>query len=381
MSQDPSIRVRFDGPAALVAGVPYLLGFEPERSAVLVLLCGFRVVLTARVDLPDPLPGRRAERAWRRLSEPLAAPVRHAEPEAAVVVLYPPAGSRLDDPAIAAAAGALRRTLPLDGVTLLDVLVVSDGRWRSAECADPCCCPVTGTPVEPAHLDVRAAFAFAGRAPLPSRAAVAARVSPLPDDVRRRCRDQVEAVAVDAAALAARHGIDLWRESAFRVRRPPAGAGRSAGPPAASSPSSAVPSAAAPGADRRAGPGRSHGGRGCRCRRRDPGRPGPRRAAGVAGPHQRPVAPPARARGALRGHPSLPAGLGGAGRVHAAAVAHLCGDGALAHAALDRAVDDEPGYSLAALLRRGLESGLPPAEVAHALGAFSPASLLLGDAA
>jgi Domain of unknown function (DUF4192) len=37
-----------------------------------------------------------------------------------------------------------------------------------------------------------------------------------------------------------------------------------------------------------------------------------------------------------------------------------CGNGALANIALDRALDDDPSYSLAKLLREALDAGAPP---------------------
>ena len=39
-------------PDALVAAVPYLLGFWPTDSAVVVWLRGGRIMLTQRLDLP-----------------------------------------------------------------------------------------------------------------------------------------------------------------------------------------------------------------------------------------------------------------------------------------------------------------------------------------
>jgi hypothetical protein len=41
-------------------------------------------------------------------------------------------------------------------------------------------------------------------------------------------------------------------------------------------------------------------------------------------------------------------------------VAWQCGDGALANVALDRALGDEPGYSMALLLRQVIAAGVPP---------------------
>ena len=47
-----------------------------------------------------------------------------------------------------------------------------------------------------------------------------------------------------------------------------------------------------------------------------------------------------------------------------AALAYESGDGALAHRALDRALEDANGYSLALLLRRVFTAGWPPASFA-----------------
>ena len=47
-------RMRIGDRGDLVAAVPYLLGFHPAESLVLVALRGTRLVVTARVDLPDP---------------------------------------------------------------------------------------------------------------------------------------------------------------------------------------------------------------------------------------------------------------------------------------------------------------------------------------
>jgi hypothetical protein len=43
-----------------------------------------------------------------------------------------------------------------------------------------------------------------------------------------------------------------------------------------------------------------------------------------------------------------------------AAIAYENGEGALAHRALDRAIEDQPEYSMSRLLRRVFSSGWPP---------------------
>jgi len=58
-----------------------------------------------------------------------------------------------------------------------------------------------------------------------------------------------------------------------------------------------------------------------------------------------------------------PAPLDAAPATLLAVSAWLRGDGALANVALDRALDSEPGYTLAGLLRTALDACLPPAVV------------------
>jgi hypothetical protein len=58
-------------------------------------------------------------------------------------------------------------------------------------------------------------------------------------------------------------------------------------------------------------------------------------------------------RRAQPGHVAAPASL-------LAFVAWQCGDGALANVALDRALADDPSYSMATLLRQVISAGAPP---------------------
>ena len=46
--------LRLTSPGELIAAVPFLLGFQPQRSVVLMALQQRRIGLTERLDLPDP---------------------------------------------------------------------------------------------------------------------------------------------------------------------------------------------------------------------------------------------------------------------------------------------------------------------------------------
>jgi len=87
----PLIRLR--SPSDIVEVVPYLVGFQPEDSLVVVSLRGerLRVGLTARVDLP---PAESAETCAREFVGYL----KRDNAARAVVVFYPPSGGRHTHP-------------------------------------------------------------------------------------------------------------------------------------------------------------------------------------------------------------------------------------------------------------------------------------------
>lgn len=154
-------RISLASPSALCAAVPHLLGFTPDNSAVLVWLSDGCIVVTQRVDLPDP-------------SAPLEEWVTH---------VWAHAGSRMADEIIlvicwegsdpfpheplAAAVAARARDI---GQGVRDVLHLQGARWRSLLCRDSSCCPPTGHPIpESVGCAVAAEFVMEGRAPRSGR--------------------------------------------------------------------------------------------------------------------------------------------------------------------------------------------------------------------
>ncbi|WP_174533962.1 DUF4192 domain-containing protein [Micromonospora chalcea] len=173
-TEQPRLSVR--SPADMVTVVPYLLGFHPADSVVVVAVRGRRVVFAARGDLPAPGadPGPAAQH--------LAQVVARQDADAATVVGYGPAAR------VTGAVDAIGDALTAAGLVVLDALRVTDGRWWSYLCAEPSCCPPEGTPYDPAASQVSAAAVFAGQVALPDRAALAAQVSPLDGPVRLAMR-------------------------------------------------------------------------------------------------------------------------------------------------------------------------------------------------
>ncbi|MGI5212671.1 DUF4192 domain-containing protein [Plantactinospora sp. CA-290183] len=164
--------------ADLLSAVPYLLGFHPAESVVVIALRGNRVVFVARGDLPGP--GAAVERT--EAAGHLAAIVARQGVEATTVIGY--GGPERVTPAIDALTAALARVrLPV-----LDALRVTGGRYWSYVCTEPGCCPPEGTPFDGATSQVAAAATFAGQVALPDRAALVRQVAPVGGRQRREMR-------------------------------------------------------------------------------------------------------------------------------------------------------------------------------------------------
>ena len=147
--------LKLTGPNELLAVIPYLLGFHPTRSLVLVCLSNSRIGLTQRLDLPEDA---------HDVASALMPPLITENPDAVIIIGFEDnKGENL--PALEALTTALHsHALPIH-----DRLVVRDGRWRSLDCHNPTCCPLEGSPVpEPADVPgVISEFVGRGVAPHP----------------------------------------------------------------------------------------------------------------------------------------------------------------------------------------------------------------------
>ncbi len=214
--------VRITSPSSLLALVPQLMGFEPRLSIVVI---GTRpprgqVQLTVRFDLPGtPDPGTADEVARRALSVLVAQGFRTG-----VAVGYGP--GRLVTPV----ADALRGRAAGLGFRLTEVLRAEDRRYWSYLCTQPACCPAEGVPYDVPGHPVTAQFAAAGAPPvLADRAELEATVAALDgaagesmNEATRRAQDRadllVERVTRSgrrgaARALIASEGLDAVRRA------------------------------------------------------------------------------------------------------------------------------------------------------------------------
>ncbi|WFF07744.1 DUF4192 domain-containing protein [Micromonospora sp. WMMD1076] len=192
MNSTEPARLSVRSPADMVAAVPYLLGFHPADSVVVVAVRGRHVVFAARGDLPAP--GADPGPAARHLMQVVA----RQDADAATVVGYGPAAR------VTGVVDAIGDALTAAGLEVLDALRVTEGRWFSYLCVEPSCCPPEGTPYDPAASQVSAAAVFAGQVALPDRAALAAQVSPLDGPVRLAMRRATGRARLRLAALTGR---------------------------------------------------------------------------------------------------------------------------------------------------------------------------------
>ncbi|MGW1074516.1 DUF4192 domain-containing protein [Streptomyces sp. NPDC002537] len=196
--------VTLRSPAELADALPYLLGFIPDDSVVMVALHGERGRFGGRLRLG--IPHSREE--WPDISEQLAETLvtgsnkRGARPDGVVLFLC-------QDPAtdetgqlvmdrLRPLARALRQACGRLAMPVYEALCISDGRFWSYCCPDPRCCPAEGTPLAlPGTSVIAAAATYAGMEMRGSLSQMEARYAPL---TGARADEQQQ--ALDAAAMA-----------------------------------------------------------------------------------------------------------------------------------------------------------------------------------
>jgi hypothetical protein len=326
----PHRRLRVGSPVSLLAVIPGLLRFHPANSIVVVGAAPPRceVQVTLRYDLPDPgVPRLAAAVAEQAVSVLSAQGIAMA-----FAVGYGPAN------AVSPVVGQLRERAHEAGIALTELLRVEGERYWSYLCTSSECCPPDGVPFDiRAHPAARVLAAADGPV-LGSREELAATIAPADGELGRAMRRATHRVTgrivksasrlsrdgepVSVTRLTAALGLVTVRDAIDRCR-----AGKPVGPEHAALLTVAL--------------------RQLRVRDDAWARMLPEHAAA----HLRLWRELTRL--ARPGYAAAPAAL-------LAFVAWQAGDGALANVALDRALQDRPGYSMAVLLRRALDAGAPP---------------------
>jgi Domain of unknown function (DUF4192) len=206
-SAKPHVRLR--SPSDIVDAVPYLVGFQPADSLVVLSLRGerSRLGLTARVDLPAASSAKACAREF-------VGYLKRDHAARAIVVFYPPSGGPTY-PSLRPLAGALTKQLERARIEVAEVLCVCDGRWWSMYCADADCCPPDGTPVDSGGTSVAAAvMTVAGQVVLSSREELEQTIALVGGVVRTAMAYALPRADADMAArIVAGHRVAVTAES------------------------------------------------------------------------------------------------------------------------------------------------------------------------
>jgi hypothetical protein len=186
MTPDCTITVR--NSAEVIAVAPYVIGFHPTDSIVVIGVDHDTVTFGVRYDLPPPGDD----------GADMAMVIARQAVQHVVVLGYgPPAG--VTDAVLGLAHALARR-----GVVVSDAIRVADGRWWPLLCTDPLCCPADGHPCPQPDTVGTAAAVFGGRVALPDRHALVAQVSPVDGEARsamaaatERAEKRLDDLAVD----------------------------------------------------------------------------------------------------------------------------------------------------------------------------------------
>ena len=316
-------------PHDLLAAIPFLIGYHPIDSLVLVSIKDDCVGMAMRIDYPID----QSEIAFDLCASHITAD----EADGALIVAYQPRDRSDGDEVLAQTTAALSRA----GIAIYESILIAQGSYRSLLCHDITCCPIDGRPVPPhdssriamesvvaGHPMPFASFAELGTSVRSNLLAQEEQglervqksyVDPSDSDLNNLQRDGATAV-IDLANDFITNGIStdqdliahvLGRLSEIQVRDFALG---------------------------------SHDGES---------------AVGYQSMWMH----------LLR---SAPPGFVAPVACLAAAIAYEHGDGALARAALDRAFVDSPTYSLALLLKRVFSAGWPPQSFAQMRGELHP---------
>lgn len=206
---------RLGGPTELLAAIPFMWGFHPSDSLVVIGLREPpgadpprlpRSCFGARCDLPAAGYAPDIE----TLAGYLVGELTKREADLAIVVAY------TNDAALATSVVVpVVRELETAGIRVHDAVRADGRRWWSYTCDNPSCCPPDGTPYDLSTNRITADAVFAGRRVYANRAELTAMVATRPQTRRTML------TATDRAENAL---AELWADAIMSSGEDPEGA-------------------------------------------------------------------------------------------------------------------------------------------------------------
>jgi hypothetical protein len=184
-------------PHDLLAAIPFLIGYHPENSLVLV------VGMAMRVDMPTDI----APESY----DLLASHFQREAADAALIVAYVDSQSDPEAVLINTSAALLRA-----GISIKESLIVSDGRYRSMLCHDSECCPPLGSPIPDIDSSrIAAEHVIAGHPmPFANVSGLVQSIAALPSAMEESWQSEVRAFWIESDSESL---LDLQRDGATAV--------------------------------------------------------------------------------------------------------------------------------------------------------------------
>ena len=159
-------------PHDLLSAIPFVVGFKPDDSIILISVKEDSVSMAMRIDFPPSLDDDQIELLMSHLKRDKA--------DAVLAVFYLPLITSEKSLVIDLISNAIESR----GMQLRESLVVANQRWRSLLCSDETCCPVEGSPLPDIQRSRIAVEQVALGKPLPfeNMDELVASISALPED-------------------------------------------------------------------------------------------------------------------------------------------------------------------------------------------------------
>jgi hypothetical protein len=151
-------RLKADRPEDLLALMPYLVGFRPVESLVMMVIVDRVVKVTARVDLTDDV-----DAVAQRFAS-----IAVTNRAGGVVLIACSADADRADAMLLPVMAALDR---LGSLRVIEALYTNGARWWSLTCSDSCC-PAEGTPYRTDDNPLVAEAVFSGMVSHPDRSVI-----------------------------------------------------------------------------------------------------------------------------------------------------------------------------------------------------------------
>ncbi len=142
-------------PQDVMAAVPFLLGYQPVDSLVVISMKGDSIGMAMRIDYPEEIDPDQIDTFVSHLER--------ESTESALIIAYVPAEifdcDRLLD--------AITDALTVRNIQVKESIIIRHDRWRSRICNDRDCCPLEGNPLPEFKSSRIAAEQVADGNPLP----------------------------------------------------------------------------------------------------------------------------------------------------------------------------------------------------------------------